>query len=256
MTDLECRDRLVWFAPFQPLPHGEPQLSSWGLFFQGRPRLPIAVVSDFTTHVAMPTDSRSALAALQRSGNIPPILGRPNCAQDRARTAGDFRTACKRAGDPGTFVGAFARPLCGRDEEPPFGATRIRRIRDRDLQAGGFRRRACRYLSRSARLRPPRSRRGPRREHCWSMTATTAKRLRPATGVFVHWAGPTFHPPVVALAGQMATDLNGHGMPGLRARQISIENGRHEAHVRTAFFGDPDVMAVDQHAAVFLKRLQ
>jgi hypothetical protein len=21
----ECRERLVWFAPFQPLPHGEPQ---------------------------------------------------------------------------------------------------------------------------------------------------------------------------------------------------------------------------------------
>ena len=24
----ECRVRLVWFAPFQPLPHGEPQPSA------------------------------------------------------------------------------------------------------------------------------------------------------------------------------------------------------------------------------------
>ena len=57
-------------------------------------------------------------------------------------------------------------------------------------------------------------------------------------------------------SGLTATDLNGHGMPRLRARQISIENRRHQPHVRTAFFGDPDAMAVDQHAAVFLKRLQ
>ena len=57
-------------------------------------------------------------------------------------------------------------------------------------------------------------------------------------------------------SGLTATLLNGHGMPGLRARQISIESRRHETHVRAAFFGDPDAMAVDQHAAVFLKWLQ
>ena len=151
MTDFECRERLVWFAPFQPLPHGEPQLSSWGLFFQGRSLRPIAVVSGFTTHAATPADSRSPLAALRRSGNIPPIPGRPNCAQDRARTAGDFRTACKRAGDPETFAGAFARPLCGRDGAPPFGATRVRRIRGRDLQACGLRLGGTLFMSTTGR---------------------------------------------------------------------------------------------------------
>ena len=30
--DFECRERLVWFAPFQPLPHGEPQRKRWGFF--------------------------------------------------------------------------------------------------------------------------------------------------------------------------------------------------------------------------------
>jgi hypothetical protein len=43
-------------------------------------------------------------------------------------------------------------------------------------------------------------------------------------------------------------------MPGLAARQVSIECRGNDADERTAFFGYPDAMAFDLQTAIILQR--
>jgi hypothetical protein len=47
--------------------------------------------------------------------------------------------------------------------------------------------------------------------------------------------------------------LDGRRMPGLAARQVSIECRGNDARERTAFFGYPDAIAFDLQTAIILQ---
>jgi hypothetical protein len=56
---------LVWFAPFQPLPHGEPPALCWGFFYRARSivarRAAIRSNNEYDVSVGDPHDSATRL---------------------------------------------------------------------------------------------------------------------------------------------------------------------------------------------------